>query len=159
MRAAFRAVLAAALAWSVGAAAVVALGVVGISLIGATMSDRAAPSRGPTSGKPAGPDRQASGAISSPTTLGPHSPTAAKRLIISPGGTVRARCSGEAASLASVSPAPGYRAIAVNGGPAPEATVTFQSGQDRVEVVVRCLSGVPRVTLHGAGEDDDDQDD
>jgi hypothetical protein len=165
MRTAIRAVLAAALAWCVGAAAAVTLGVVGVSLIGATLTDTAAPSQSPTAEQSARPD----GTISSPTALAspsspasaqPSTPTSDKeRLISSPGGTVLARCSAAGASLGSVTPAPGYRATRVSGGSAPEATVTFQSGQGQVEVVLRCLAGVPHATIHHAGVTDDVGDD
>ena len=70
-----------------------------------------------------------------------------------------ARCSTAGASLFSVSAAPGYRVTGVSDGPTPEATVTFLSGQGRVEVVVRCLSGVPHATIHRAGGNDDVGDD
>lgn len=169
MRTAIRAVLAAALAWCVGAAAAATLGLVGVSLIGATLTDRAAPLESPTAEQSARPDRRADEAISSPTALAsPSSPASAKpstptsdkeRLISSPGGTVLARCSAAGASLVSVTPAPGYRATRASGGPAPEATVTFQSGQGQVGVVVRCLSGVPHATIHRAGVTDDVGDD
>jgi hypothetical protein len=169
MRTAIRAVLAAVLAWCVGAVAAVTLGVVGVSLIGATLTDRAAPSQGPTAEQSARTERRADDAVSSPTAPpSPTSPTTNKpstqtsdqeRLISSAGGTVRARCSAAGAYLVSVSPAPGYRATRVGNGPAPEATVTFQSGQGRVEVVVRCLSGVPHATIHRAGGNDDVGDD
>jgi hypothetical protein len=67
MRTAIRAVLAAVLAWCVGAAAAVTLGVVGVSLIGATVIDRDATAQGPTAGGSAEPDRRADDAVSSPT--------------------------------------------------------------------------------------------
>jgi hypothetical protein len=169
MRTGIRAVLAAALAWCVGAAAAVTLGVVGVSLIGATLTDPAAPSQSPTAEQSARPDRRADEAISSPTALAsPSAPTSDKpstptsdqeRLISSPGGTMLARCSAAGASLVSVSPAPGYRVTEVSDSPAPKATVTFQSGLGRVEVVVRCLSGVPRATIHRATANDDVGDD
>jgi hypothetical protein len=169
MRTAIRAVLAAVLAWCVGAAAAVILGVVGVSLIGATLTDRAAPSQGPTAEQSAQPDRRADEAISAPTApASPSAPTSDQpstqtsdqaRLISSPGGTMLARCSAAGAYLVSVSPAPGYRATGVSDGPAREATVTFQSGQGQVEVVVRCLSGIPHATIHRAGGNDDVGDD
>lgn len=169
MRIAIRTVLATVLAWCVGAAAAVTLGLVGVSLIGATMADRAAPARGPTASGSAGPDRGADEAISSPTgQASPSSPSSDKpttpttdreRLITSPGGSVFARCSVDGAYLASVRPAQGYRAARVGDGPAPEVTVTFQSTQDQVEVVVRCLSGMPRAIVHRITVNDDVGDD
>jgi hypothetical protein len=169
MRTAIRAVLAAVLAWCVGAAAAVTLGLVSISLIGATLTDRAVPSQSPTAEQSAQLDRRADEVISSPTApASPSAPTSdmpstqtsdQERLISSPGGTMLARCSAAGAYLVSVSPAPSYRATGVSDGPAPEATVTFQSGQGEVEVVVRCLSGVPHATIHRAGGNDDVGDD
>jgi hypothetical protein len=170
MRTGIRAVLAAALAWCVGAAAAVTLGVVGVSLIGATLTDPAAPSQSPTAEQSSvPPDRRADEDISSPTALAsPSAPTSdepstqtsdQERLISSPGGTMLARCSAAGASLVSVSPTPGYRVTGVSDGPAPEATVTFQSAQAHVEVVVRCLSGVPHATIHRTTANDDVGDD
>jgi pyruvate/2-oxoglutarate dehydrogenase complex dihydrolipoamide acyltransferase (E2) component len=169
MRAAMRTALAAVLAWCIGAAAAAVLGLVGVSLIGAALADQAAPSQGPTAGESPAPDRQANDAISSPTAeASPTSPRSDKpspttsdqeRLITSPGGTVLARCSGTDAYLVSLSPAPGYRVTRVDPGPAPETTLTFQSGQSQVELVVRCLSGVPHATIHRTTVIDDVGDD
>jgi serine/threonine-protein kinase len=72
---------------------------------------------------------------------------------------VLAQCTEDGAYLVSISPAPGYRVTRVDPGPAPEATVTFQSGQGEVEVLVRCLSGAPRATLHRTTGNDDVGDD
>ena len=165
MRAAIRTALAAVLAWCVGAAAAVVLGLVGVALIGATLADQTRPSQGPTAGESPGPDRQADDAISSPTAqASPTSPSSDKpspttsdreRFIASPGGTVLAQCSTADAYLVSVNPAPGYRVTRIDNGPAPEATVTFQSAQGQVEVVVRCLSGVPHATIHRTTVNDD----
>jgi hypothetical protein len=163
MRSAIRTVLAAVLAWCVGAAAAVTLGLVGVSLIGAT-TDRATPSKAPTTGQPVRPDQRADEAISSPTALAsPTSPTSDQpstqtseqdRRISSPGGAVLARCGTAGASVVSVSPAPGYRAIGAGGGPAPQVIVSFQSGQDLVRVVVRCPSGMPSATINTTTNDD-----
>jgi hypothetical protein len=68
---------------------------------------------------------------------------------------VLARCSADGAYLVSISPAPGYHVTRVDPGPAPEATATFQSGQGEVEVLVRCLSGAPRATIHRTAVNDD----
>ena len=165
MRTAIRAALAAVLAWCVGAAAAATLGLIGISFIGATLTDKAAPAQGPTVGGSSGPEGPTDDVVSSPTAqASPTSPTSDKpspttsdreRPIASAGGTVLARCSAAGAYLVSLTPAPGYRATRVDPGPATEATVTFESGQGQVEMVVRCLSGEPQATIHRTTVNDD----
>jgi|SRR5262245_11230537 len=164
MRAAIRTLSAAVLAWGIGAVAAVVLGVVSVSLIGATLPDKAAPSQSPAQ-QSAGSDDEEDEAISSPTAeASPTSPTSdnpspptsdRERLVASPGGTVLARCSAAGAYLVSLRPAPGYRVTRVDPGPAPDATVTFESGQGQVDMVVQCLSGVPHATIHRTTVNDD----
>ena|SRR5262245_30973761 len=148
MRAAMRTLFAAVLAWCIGAAAAVALGVAGVSLIGAAVTDR------PSDDAISSPTAQAS--PTSPANDKSSPPTGdTQRPIDSPAGTVLARCSAAGAYLVSLRPAAGYRATRVDPGPAPEATATFESGQGQVEMVVRCLSGVPQATIHRTTVNDD----
>jgi hypothetical protein len=148
MRGAIRTMLAAVLAWCIGAAAAVVLGVAGVSLIGAAVTDR------PSDDAISSPTAQASPTSPANDTSSPPAGDA-ERPIDSPAGTLLARCSAAGAYLVSLRPAAGYRAIRVDPGPAPEATVTFQSGQGQVEMVVRCLSGVPHAAIHRTTVNDD----
>lgn len=161
---AIRAVLAAVLAWGVGVAAAGTLAILALSLVADRPSDRVAtaPSRSPADEvEPKPPsdepepssDESASPSIS--THPSPAEPTITERRFSSAGGTVLAQCSELGAYLASVTPAPGYRAKGVKREPAPEAKVVFESEQSKVEVRVQCASGVPEATIKVEERDDD----
>jgi hypothetical protein len=73
-------------------------------------------------------------------------------VITSAGGTVVARCTADGlVELLSWSPAQGFRVDNAERGPAREVKVEFESGDDDIEVKIRCVDGVPM-----DGEDDDD---
>ena len=65
-------------------------------------------------------------------------------VITTPGGTVVARCSSDGrVEVVSWSPAQGFRVDNAERGPAREVEIEFESGDDDIEVKVRCINGVP----------------
>jgi len=90
------------------------------------------PSTGPTHHPTAEPTT-----TPSPTT----GPTPVFRSLVSPGGSVLARCTGDVIYVVSASPGQGYRVlIETRGGE--EAEVKFQ-GTTEIGVQIQCVKGVP----------------
>src|SRR5689334_24558233 len=129
---------ASALAWTAGAAASVAVGLIALTSINAGSADGESQQVAPDGlivdvTTPATSDAPAAGPAPSSapasTRRSTPSPTAnsTQRLYSSTGGTVVARCSGGNAYLVSWSPAQGYEVGRVRRGPAPTATVGFRS--------------------------------
>lgn len=157
-----RRMFASVLAWLVGAAASVGVGLVALSLIGDGTSARSV--------QPLTPDAVAREVSAAPTPSQPSpagpSPTVPRsaapqtrpggahtdRAVTSPGGTVVARCDAAGAYLLSWSPAQGYRADDVHRGPAPEVWLQFESLTGAFHVTVRCVGGVPQSQVR---QDDD----
>jgi len=170
------------LAWTAGAAASVAVGLLalssiqagtaagppqqlapdGLTNIGSDLSPAASPAG--QAGQAATTTSGAPGAAATPPTSaqssGPPRPPGAttssvQRLLSSPGGTVTARCTGTSAYLVSWSPAQGYRVNHVQRGPATVVSVTFRSTTTRTgnEIEIRCVAGTP--TLDDNGWDDE----
>jgi hypothetical protein len=156
MTATVRRVLASVLAWVVGAAAAVGVGLLALSLIDDGL---ASPPLAPltteavahdASDGPAAPDYPQSGASASvrPVTAAPD------RLITSPGGTAMIRCGDAGAYLVTWIPEPGYRVEDVRRGPGVQVSVAFESGERRVLLSARCIGGIPEPRV--AQLDDDD---
>ena len=75
-----------------------------------------------------------------PTTEDAAEPT----VITTSAGTVVAQCSNDdLAEVVSWSPAQGFRVDNADRGPAREVEIEFESGDDDIEVKVRCVNGVP----------------
>lgn len=68
---------------------------------------------------------------------------AVTRNLAAGGGTVKATCVGERATILAWTPAQGFRAEAVSPGPAAVASLKLSSDEDEYEVTVVCASGVP----------------
>jgi hypothetical protein len=167
------------LAWTTGAAASVAIGLLALSSIDAgsaagpprqltpdaiTKAGTAGTTTGPPTGSdtaPSEPPQSAPPPATSAAAQMPGSPAATvgniQRLLTTPGGTVLARCTGVNAYLVSWSPAQGYRADHAQRGPAPIVEVTFRTATRHVEVEVHCVAGTP--TLNDDGWNDDHNDD
>ncbi|MDG4788718.1 septum formation initiator [Micromonospora sp. WMMD1102] len=116
-------------------------------------------------GAPVPPDGTGSVPLAPPGGTGSASPapsggppTAAdgsRRLVVTPGGSVLAECTGQRVWLASWTPAQGYRTGEVERGPDDDAEVTFHGSGGRIEVEVECAAGrpVPTWKSHSGGED------
>jgi hypothetical protein len=159
-----------AAAWTLGAAASVAVSMLALTVIGgvggdvqppapvldnglagAASGDSASPSPSGTATPSAG---QASTRPASPTppvlSTGPPSPSPTPgppRQFTTSAGVLTGECIGQLAYLVSWSPAPGYGVDDVRRGPATIAQLTFQNPATRQEVAygVQCTAGVPRL--------------
>jgi len=163
-----RRVVASGLAWTVGATAAVAVGLIALSLIGPGLGVRPLDSLAtdpggqpvaqdlptsavpvPSASRPAASGRQTPkpgttpnpGTSISATRSDPSPSADMARLLSSPGGNVFAQCTAGGAYLVSWSPAQGYRIGDVRRGPAAVAHVAFSSRRDVVTVWVDCFSG------------------
>lgn len=142
------------LAWLVGAACAVAVGVLALSLIGSGVGDRSRPPlAAQISPAPSPDDDSPSPAVSRSArpshSAGSPSPAASpvQRTFTFSVGSVTAECDGDQAYLLSWSPAQGYRADDVRRGPAPIVQVRFESLTREPAIVVRCVAGVPRASV------------
>ncbi|MFC3491289.1 hypothetical protein [Glycomyces rhizosphaerae] len=82
-----------------------------------------------------------------------------EELIATDGGTVLARCSGGEVELVWWVPAQGWRATAVEPGPAAAATFGFTADDDDddgLDYKVTCVDGVPAAALRSGDDDADD---
>jgi len=82
-----------------------------------------------------------------PATAAPSNP--AGTVLTSKGGEVVASCQPAGAYLISWYPLQGYEIDDVARGPATTASVTFESLQSEVRMVVTCSAGVPSATTSG----------
>jgi hypothetical protein len=73
----------------------------------------------------------------------PPASGAVTRNLAAGGGTVKASCVGERATILAWTPAQGFRAEDVSRGPATVASLKLSSDEDEYEVTVTCASGVP----------------
>ena len=148
------------IAWTLGAAVSVSVGLLALSLIGVGLTNDSGdhltqpvgradlpgptvPSAQPTTGDPsAGPS--ASPMATATATVGPN------RTIDTSGGTVVARCQPGGAYLLYWSPSPGFRAGVDNRGPAAEARLSFESSTREINVRVTCIG----LTVHPSVEEE-----
>ncbi|MEU8076346.1 hypothetical protein AB0B31_12955 [Catellatospora citrea] len=89
------------------------------------------------------PSAQPSPGAATPAPTGQPSAGAAIRSLSTPGGVVHASCAGGAVTLASWSPAQGYRADDPEPGPAREARIKFKKDKNEMRVVVTCRERNP----------------
>ena len=150
-------------AWAIGAAFSVSIGLLALLQINHRLdtgparppAPRNAPA--PSAGNAGAPSLQtarpasaATGPVTPPATspgqrTGGAGPTPATAQVVSSiGGSAVARCDGDSAYLLSWSPRPGYLIGPVDRGPAPVAQVAFQSSGGTVRLSVRCFGGVPQ---------------
>jgi hypothetical protein len=140
----------AALGW---AGAVVAATVVGMSAVGAIGSGILGAGQEPLT--PAQVDQALAAARSVPAPAPAHGSTPASapsppvspdpptEVVTSPGGTIVARCTGQAVEVVSATPAQGFRLHEEHEG----ARVRFRSEEAEVEVDLRCQDGRPVGTV------------
>jgi hypothetical protein len=147
-------IAASVVAWTLGAAVSVGVGLLALSLIGVGLTtdsgdhltqpvDRAdvpgvtVPSSPPTTSDPSA--TPSASALPS-ASMGPN------RTIDTAGGNVVARCQPGGAYLVYWSPSPGFRADVSNRGPAAEARVSFESSSQEIKVRVTCIG----LTVHSS---------
>ncbi|HEU5108453.1 MAG TPA: septum formation initiator [Micromonosporaceae bacterium] len=131
---------AAAVAWLAAAAAATAAGVAAVTLIGHGLvgpePDDPYSEREVLAALSAAPTAVPSGGPAGTPSPSPSAAPAAATLLLSPGGTVTARCVGGEVRLEFWSPLPGYTVDEVD-----DDRVTFARGEDEVEARVRCGAG------------------
>ena len=82
------------------------------------------------------------------TVTPPPEPT----VITSAGGTAVARCTvDDRVEVLSWSPAQGFRVDNAEHGPARDVEIEFESGEQEVEIKVRCVDGEPHADIEGDG--------
>ncbi|GAA1413143.1 hypothetical protein GCM10009662_56790 [Catellatospora coxensis] len=135
--------------WLVAAVATAAVAVAGVDAIGAGLLGGSGHNPVLSSAdvdrllaeEPAGrPDATPAPAVSAGS---PTARPAGIRSLTTPGGVVHASCAGGAVTLASWSPAPGYRADDPEPGPADRARIKFKKGKTELRVVVTCTGDEP----------------
>ena len=129
----------AVVAWALGAATAVAVGLLALSSVGAGLFGPADPLARAADVDLAGSAPTATPSPS-PSPFGP-SPES-ERTLTSEGGTVVARCIDGNAYLVLWSPAQGFRAGDVRRGPAAIARVKFETGGREIKMQVFCDGGV-----------------
>jgi hypothetical protein len=90
------------------------------------------------------------------TTTPSVTPGGVSRVLATPGGTIIARCLNGDATLLSWSPAQNYADEEIHAGPAPTATIIFETEGTEMHVRVGCPAGVP--TAHITIQADPDND-
>ena len=151
-------VAASVVAWTLGAAVSVGVGLLALSLIGVGLTTDSgdhltqpvgradSPVVTITPSPPSdNPSATASAAPTDPAAVGTN------RTIDTIGGNVVARCEPGGAYLVSWSPSPGYRADNVDRGPKAEARVSFESTTREINIRVTCIG----LTVHPFIENDD----
>jgi hypothetical protein len=152
-------IAASVIAWTLGAAVSVGVGLLALSLIGVGLTTDSGEhltqpvgrADSPVVTVPSSPPAASPSATSSPSppappTVGPN------RAIDTVGGNVVARCGPGGAYLVYWSPSPGYRADHVDRGPSAEARLSFEgSGGREIRIRVSCIG----LTVHPSIEDDD----
>lgn len=148
------------IAWTLGAAVSVGVGLLALSLIGVGLTNDSGdhltqpvgradlpgptvPSSQPIAGDPSA-DPSASPMATPTAAVGPN------RTIDTSGGTVVARCQPGGAYLVYWSPSPGFRAGVDNRGPAAEARLSFESSTREINVRVTCIG----LTVHPSVEEE-----
>ncbi len=156
-----RPVVVSAVAWSVGVAISVTVGLLALRAVGLDLGDETAvqPLTSGTVGTASSPEESPEESpVESPSAEPATSATSpspsvtaragSDRWLTSSGGNVLARCSGGQAFLVSWSPAPGYRAEDIQRGPAPAARLTFEGTGSEFKMTVTCAGDVPQSTVH-----------
>lgn len=166
-----RVVIRGVLAWIIGAAVAVGVGMLALSRIGygftmgavqplssgpATVPAVVPSTPPPSAAVPPAPASEP--APSAPPTPGGRtrprprrspasSPMSHERAFSSLGGSVIVRCSRDLAYLMSWSPEQGYQVDDVRRGPAPEVTVEFEDADEEVRLRVWCDDDIPEARI------------
>jgi hypothetical protein len=150
-------VAASVIAWTLGAAVSIGVGLLALSLVGVGLTgnsdDRLTQPVGradtPVTTVTVPPSAEPPSA--SPTASAPVTAiTGPNRTIDTAGGTVVAHCIGGNAYLVYWSPSPGYMSGDANRGPATEARVSFEGGGHEINIRVTCVGQ----TVHPSIEDE-----
>jgi hypothetical protein len=126
--------------WLVAAAAATAVGLVAVSAIG---TDIFGAGQDPLSQSEVD-DLLASRPSSPPPTTSSTPPPPAEKTTVTEGGTVISRCEGTLVRVLSASPAQGFQVDPDDDEVEDHPSVKFQSGEQEIEVRLRCVNGTPQ---------------
>ena len=157
-------IAASVIAWTLGAAVSIGVGLLALSLIGVGLTGDSgdhltqpvARAELPPLGT-AGPNAaQASASASASDPTPAAAATGPNRTIETAGGNVVARCEPGGAYLVYWSPSPGFRADEVSRGPAAEARVSFEGTSREIKIRVICIGLIVHPSIedegrHGSG--------
>ncbi len=129
--------------WVVAAAAATAVGLAAVAAIG---TDIFGAGQDPLSQSEVD-DMLPSRPPSPPPTSSSSPPPPAEKTTVTEGGTVIARCDGPLVRVVSASPAQGYRVDRDDDDADDHPSVKFQSGEQEIEVRLRCANGVPNAEI------------
>jgi len=135
-----------ALAWLVAAALAVAVGVIAVSSVGASVRDR-----GPLGNEVPDADQVEGGSVPDPGA------TRVRRDIEGEFGTFVVECQGVVAYGIDAQTAPGWRTVSFESGPDDDVDAVFVRGRRSIEIEVYCNQGQPTIgdqEVKTLGEDD-----
>jgi hypothetical protein len=161
-----RPILVAAVAWAVGAATAIGVGVLALSLVGTGFLTETSDPLANAVNQPVDPGSVTTdptlSLTPSPTPVASATTTPAAdttsvagvdRQFNSAGGAALARCVDGLAYLVLWSPAQGFHTGGVVRGPAPKAQVEFESNGREIKLIVTCAGGVPQATTREEVDD------
>jgi hypothetical protein len=147
-------VAASVVAWTLGAAVSIGVGLLALSLVGVGLTgdsgDHLAQpvGRADTPVTTATPTADPPSVASTGSALTPATAaTGPNRTIDTAGGTVVAQCVGGGAYLVYWSPSPGFRSEDVSRGPAAQARVTFKGVAREIKISVTCAGLVAHPSI------------
>ncbi|WP_230884500.1 hypothetical protein [Planomonospora sp. ID82291] len=138
--------------WLAASAAATAAGLWALSLAGAGLTGQAVRSMTLQEVEQALATASAAPAVPPAAADGPYAATGGFSYAE---GSVTAACDAGRALLLSWTPAPGHGVEEVERGPAPAASVVFESDDRTTTVTVTCPSGAPAAEARSAAEHDD----
>jgi hypothetical protein len=150
-----RSLAASTIAWTIGAASSVGIGLVALTMIGTGFANGPLQPLSPNAVDPPA----ATGAPDpSPSATGASAePGEAVHTVATSGGNAFVQCGQSGAYLYGWAPAPGYHIDDVRRGPANVVTITFKSDQHEVSVIAHCTGDVVQPTIRnddsGRGHD------
>ena len=130
--------------WLVAAAAATAVGLFAVAAIG---TDIFGAGQDPLSQSEVDELLRSRPTSPPPTTSTTTTQPPADKTTVTEGGTVIARCEGALVRVVSASPAQGYRVDPDDDEVEDHPSVKFQSGEQEIEVRLRCVNGVPNAEI------------
>jgi hypothetical protein len=128
--------------WVVAAAAATAVGLAAVAAIG---TDIFGAGQDPLSQSEV--DELLTSKPTSPSTTSSSAPQPVEKTTETVGGTVIARCEGALVRVVSASPAQGYQVDPDDDEVEDHPSVRFRSGEQEIEVRLRCVNGVPNAEI------------
>jgi hypothetical protein len=146
-----RSLAASTIAWTIGAASSVGIGLIALTMIGTSFGSGPLQPLSPNAVDPpaatGAPDPSASGAGDGPSVSG-SAPSVTIHTVSTTGGNAFVQCvQSGGAYLYGWAPAPGYRVDDMRRGPGSVVTITFKSDQHEVSVIAHCTGDTVEPTV------------